>query len=118
MAKELSFSERFGREPSVLVRSPGRVNLIGDHTDYNLGYVLPAAIDRYTKLAAATRADRKLNVYSEMMGTGVEIDLDNPTGLLGENQHWSNFARGVAWWMQEHDYHPSGADLLVWGDLP
>ncbi len=116
--KELSFSERFGKEPSVLVRSPGRVNLIGEHTDYNLGYVLPAAIDRYTKLAASSRTDRKLNIYSETMGQGVEIDLDSSSGLVGETQHWANYMRGVAWWMEEHDYHPTGADILIWGDLP
>ncbi|MGA7731671.1 MAG: galactokinase [Chloroflexia bacterium] len=118
MAKDLSFSERFGKEPSVLVRSPGRVNLIGEHTDYNLGYVLPVAIDRYTKLAASPRADRKLNVYSETMGQGVEIDLDGVLDLMGESQHWANYVRGTAWWMEEHDYHANGADVLIWGDLP
>jgi galactokinase len=118
MARELSFSERFGREPSVLVRSPGRVNLIGEHTDYNLGYVLPVAIDRYTKLAAAQREDRKLNVYSETIGEGVEIDLESPIGLMGEAQSWGNYVRGAAWWLQEHDYEPTGADILIWGDLP
>ncbi|MEO5953928.1 MAG: galactokinase, partial [Chloroflexia bacterium] len=118
MAKELSFSERFGREPSVLVRSPGRVNLIGEHTDYNLGYVLPIAIDRYTKLAAAPRTDRKLNVYSETMGQGVEIDLDRSVGLAGESQNWANYVRGTAWWMEEHDYHAMGADILIWGNVP
>lgn len=118
MAKDLSFSERFGKEPTVLVRSPGRINLIGDHTDYNLGYVLPAAIDRYTKLAASPRTDRKLNVFSETVGSGTEIDLDGSMGLLGETQNWANYVRGVAWWLQEHDYHPSGADILIWGDLP
>ncbi len=118
MAKDLSFSERFGREPSVLVRSPGRVNLIGEHTDYNLGYVLPVAIDRHTKLAAAPRTDRKLNVYSETMGQGIEIDLDVHNGLVGENQNWANYVRGAAWWLEEHDYHTTGADMLIWGDLP
>jgi galactokinase len=118
MVRELSFSERFGREPSVLVRSPGRVNLIGEHTDYNLGYVLPVTIDRYTKLAATPREDRKLNVYSETMGEGIEIDLDSPMGLLGEAQDWGNYMRGAAWWLQEHDYEPTGADILIWGDLP
>jgi galactokinase len=118
MAKDLSFSERFGKEPSVLVRSPGRVNLIGEHTDYNLGYVLPLAIDRYTKLAASPRTDRKLNVYSETVGQGVEIDLDSSVGLMGETQHWANYARGAAWWLEEHDYHGGGADVLIWGDLP
>lgn len=118
MAKELSFSERFGREPGVLVRSPGRVNLIGEHTDYNLGYVLPTAIDRYTKLAAAPRTDRKLNVYSETTGQVVEIDLEKSLDLLGETQNWGNYVRGAAWWLEEHDYHASGADVLIWGDLP
>jgi galactokinase len=118
MAKELSFSERFGSEPSILVRSPGRVNLIGEHTDYNLGYVLPMAIDRYTKLAAAPRSDKKLNIYSETMGQSVDIPLDRHIGLIGEASQWSNYARGVAWWLEEHDYHANGADILIWGDLP
>jgi galactokinase len=118
MAKELSFSERFSKEPSVLVRSPGRVNLIGEHTDYNLGYVLPTAIDRYTKLAASPRTDRKLNVYSETMGQGLEIDLDGALDLLGEAHNWGNYVRGAAWWLEEHDYHAQGADVLIWGDLP
>src|SRR5215217_7046109 len=118
MAKELSFSEKFSREPSILVRSPGRVNLIGEHTDYNLGYVLPLALDRYTKLAAAARPDRMLNIYSETMGESVQIPLDSQLGLVGETAHWANYARGVAWWLEEHEYHPTGADILIWGDLP
>ncbi len=118
MAKELSFSERFGREPAVLVRSPGRVNLIGEHTDYNLGYVLPTAIDRYTKLAAAPRPDRKLNVYSETIGESIEIDLNGHLALMGETSDWGNYVRGAAWWLREHDYTPVGADVLIWGDLP
>src|SRR3978361_1415525 len=118
MARELSFSERFSREPSVLVRSPGRVNLIGGHTDYNLGYVLPVALDRYTKLAASPRKDRKLNVYSESIGEGIEIDLDTPPALLGEAHSWGNYVRGAVWWLQEHDYDPTGSDILIWGDLP
>ena len=118
MARELSFAERFGREPSLLVRSPGRVNLIGEHTDYNLGYVLPIAIDRYTKFAAAPRSDNRLNVYSETMGEGVEIDLDGTLALLGETSHWANYVRGTAWWMREQQFTPVGGDVLIWGDLP
>lgn len=118
MAKELSFAERFGKEPTHLVRSPGRVNLIGEHTDYNLGYVLPAAIDRYIKLAAAPRSDDTLNVYSETMGESVEIDLNGTLALLGESSHWANYVRGVGWWMREQQFAPVGADVLIWGDLP
>ena len=101
MKQELSFSQRFGREPTLIVRSPGRVNLIGEHTDYNQGYVLPAAIDRYTKLTAAPRSDNKLTVYSETMSDSVEIDLDGHLALVGEASHWSNYVRGVAWWLRE-----------------
>jgi galactokinase len=118
MGEELSFSERFGREPTILVRSPGRVNLIGEHTDYNLGYVLPTAIDKYTKLAAAPRPDRKLNIYSESMGESIEIDLDAHLALVGESSHWANYVRGAAWWLSERQYTPVGADMLIWGDLP
>jgi galactokinase len=118
VTRELSFAERFNREPAVLVRSPGRVNLIGEHTDYNQGYVLPAAIDRYTKLAAASRPDNKLVVHSETVGESIEIDLDEHLGLLGEASHWTNYVRGAVWWLREHDYAPLGADILIWGDLP
>jgi galactokinase len=102
----------------VLTRSPGRVNLIGDHTSYNLGYVLPTAIDRYTKLAAAPRSDRTLRVYSEAYQEQAEIDLDGHIGLLGEETHWANYVRGAVWWLREHDYNSVGADVLIWGDLP
>src|SRR5437868_961196 len=116
--RELSFAERFGREPALIARSPGRVNLIGEHTDYNLGYVLPAAIDRFTKFAAAPRTDNKLNVYSETIGESVEIDIEGTLALLGESSHWANFVRGAAWWLREQQFTPVGADILVWGDLP
>ena len=118
MAEAVSFADRFGREPTVLVRAPGRVNIIGEHTDYNQGYVLPAAIDRYNKLAAAPRSDRVLNIYSEAANEGVEIDLGGHFGLLGETYHWANYVRGAMWWLREHGYTLVGADVLVWGDLP
>jgi len=118
MDRDLSFSERFGREPKLLVRSPGRVNLIGEHTDYNLGYVLPVAIDKYVKLAAAPRTDNKVNVHSDTHKQSIEIDLEGTPGLLGDNAHWANHARGAVWWMREQQFTPVGADILVWGDLP
>src|SRR5437764_12977649 len=101
MKQDLSFANRFSREPTLIVRPPGRVNLIGEHTDYNLGYVLPAAIDRYTKLAAAPRSDDKLNVYSETMGESVEIDLNGTLALLVDSSHCANYIRGAAWWVRE-----------------
>ena len=58
------FATHFGHAPSMVVRAPGRVNLIGEHTDYNDGFVLPAAIDRATFIAAAPRSDRRVRVYA------------------------------------------------------
>ncbi|MFL5734274.1 MAG: galactokinase [Chloroflexia bacterium] len=118
MKQDLSFAQRFSREPTLIVRSPGRVNLIGEHTDYNLGYVLPSAIDRYTKLAAAPRTDNKLRIYSETMGESLEVDLEGHLGLVGDASHWSNYVRGVAWWLRDQQFTPIGGDVLVWGDLP
>jgi galactokinase len=118
MANDISFHERFSREPTVITRSPGRVNLIGDHTDYNMGFVLPFAIDKYTKLAAAPRTDRTLRIHSETAEETIEFKLDGHIGPLGEESHWGNYARGVAWWMAQQHYTPVGADVLVWGDLP
>ena len=79
------FREKFGGDPELWARAPGRVDLMGSHTDYNLGYVLPAAIDRYTKFAAAPRTDNKLNVYSETIGESVEIDIEGTLGRRAGN---------------------------------
>ena len=67
---------RFGRGPDLIVTSPGRVNLIGEHTDYNDGFVLPMAIDRTTVIAAGARGDRRVKLVSEGFGTG-GFDLDD-----------------------------------------
>ena len=71
------FGLRFGRRPLVS-RAPGRVNLIGEHTDYNDGFVMPAALDFSTLVAAAPREDRKIRVYSLFMDETREFDLDAP----------------------------------------
>lgn len=72
-----SFIRLYGTMPR-LFRAPGRVNLIGEHTDYNDGFVLPIAIDRETIVAAAARADRLLKVRSNSVSEPIEIDLDRP----------------------------------------
>lgn len=87
-----AFTELTGRSPSILVRSPGRVNLMGDHTDYNDGFVLPVAAEQATWFAAAARPDQTVRIRSLERGT-VEIDLSDlaPTGK------WFDYAAGTLW---------------------
>ena len=73
----VEFAYRFGRAPTVS-RAPGRVNLIGEHTDYNDGFVMPAALEFATLTAASQRPDRRLQVYSMIMDETREFDLDSP----------------------------------------
>jgi len=111
------FSSRFGRPPAHVVRAPGRVNLIGDHTDYNDGFVLPIAIDRATWVAAAPRADRRLHLLSEQM-SGEDIEVDPAVDGGGPRGHWSDYPRGVACVLRAASYPIGGADLLVASDVP
>jgi galactokinase len=91
-----AFESRFGGSPRWLVAAPGRVNLIGEHTDYNAGFVLPLAIERHTIIVAAPAGPNqhaRLHVQSEMTNSPVEIALDEPQ-RRGEPS-WSNYVRGV-----------------------
>ena len=110
-----SYGGRYGR-PARIFRAPGRVNLIGEHTDYNDGFVMPAAIDFATWVAVGPRPDRKLVAYSENMAEGAEFDLDasapQPRG------HWSDYVFGVAVMLEQAGQWLRGADLLILGDVP
>ncbi len=113
---EQIFHAIYGGEPVVVVRAPGRVNLIGEHTDYNDGFVLPAAIDRSIKFAGRKRADRLVRVHSVDFGAAVEFNLDD-IQKDGENS-WSNYIRGVSKYLEEDGHRLSGADLVFGGDVP
>ena len=109
------FYERYGRHARVY-RAPGRVNLIGEHTDYNQGFVMPAAIGLYCWLAIAARADRRLNVYSSNFCESVSVDLgDNGVTRRGD---WSDYVVGTARALEQNGYALSGADVLVHGEVP
>lgn len=99
-----------------LFRAPGRVNLIGEHTDYNDGFVMPAAIRFETLIAAGPRDDSKLRVYSEKFAEAQEWELNSiapgPTG------HWSDYVRGVAGVMQARGHKLRGANLVVHSTVP
>jgi len=118
--KALAIAERFravyGTDPRGIFRAPGRVNLIGEHTDYNDGFVMPAAIDFDTCSAIAERADRTLSIYSEQFQERVEFDLDQPLG--SPRKHWSDYIRGVAAILLEEGYPLKGASLLIDGQVP
>jgi galactokinase len=109
------FKSHFAGTP-VVYRAPGRVNLIGEHTDYNDGFVLPAAIGFYCWVAIAPRNDRKLVLYSENLNESVEADLDSlappPTGK------WYDYPFGVAWVLERAGNRLRGANLYISGEVP
>jgi len=109
------FREMFSVQPTVF-RAPGRVNLIGEHTDYNEGFVMPAAIDSYTSVAGAKREDRVLQVYSEHFDEKIGLRLDALEGP--PRGHWSDYVRGVAAVLEAAGHKLSGVNLIIHGDVP
>ena len=111
-----AFAKNFGREPHIVVRAPGRVNLIGEHTDYNDGFVLPVAIDRQVVVAAAARPDRIVRLHALDFGVQVSFSLDE----FGHDkeQRWSNYQRGVAWSLQEEGLDLVGLEAVITSDVP
>ena len=97
-------------------RAPGRVNLIGEHTDYNDGFVMPAAIDFYTWAKVSPREDRKLQIRSENYDDEIEIDLDDPN--IAPRRRWSDYLVGVAVMLERAGYRLRGARLEVRGEVP
>lgn len=110
-----AFRQNFEREPR-LFRAPGRINLIGEHTDYNDGFVMPAALDLSIWAAIAPRPDRRLRIRSLIMNEVVEFDLDNSAAQ--PRGDWSDYIRGVAILLQKAGYRLSGADLVLDGNFP
>lgn len=110
------FSETYDRYPSVIVKAPGRVNLIGEHTDYNEGFVLPIAIDRYTAILASKREDKKVRLYDLKYGESDEFDLDSIEHT--ELHRWSNYQRGIAKVLMDKGYKIGGMDAMIYGEVP
>ena len=103
-------------ELNGVFRAPGRVNLIGEHTDYNDGFVMPAALAFYTYVAAGPRTDCKLSVYSIDFDESREFDLADLAG--GPTGHWSDYVRGVAGVLQAEENAIRGANLVIKGEVP
>ncbi|MBE0592028.1 MAG: galactokinase [Gemmatimonadales bacterium] len=109
--------EVFRRQGAVSVAAaPGRVNLIGEHTDYNDGFVLPMAIDRYVAAAFAPNDRGSIRVHALRFRETLEIDLP-PRKAVGEG-HWTDYVAGVAWALAEAGLEVPGIDLAVAADLP
>jgi galactokinase len=109
------FVRFYGRQPRVF-RAPGRVNLIGEHTDYNGGFVLPMAIEREAGIAAAMRDDKRIRVHSTNLNESGEFDL-NFEGARKQGS-WLNFIEGVARILERKGFDLSGADLLITSSVP
>lgn len=109
------FKRRFGAAPAFLVRAPGRVNLIGEHTDYNDGYVLPMAINRAVWIVLQPRDDRRVVAYSLDRGTSIDFSLDH---IGDERVGWGDYVKGVAWALQEAGYRLQSWEGVVTGDVP
>jgi galactokinase len=110
------FVKCFGREPRWLVAAPGRVNLIGEHTDYNDGFVLPMAIERYTVIAADRHPGANVTVHSETTGETAEFGVRSP--VTRGDPPWSNYVRGVVAGFQWRGIKVPGFDAVIESSLP
>jgi galactokinase len=112
------FKKHFGAEPAHYFQAPGRVNLIGEHTDYNDGFVLPCAINYVTLVAVTPRSDDQVTViaadYDEQANT-FKLEPDLP---YDRTMPWSNYVRGVAWGLIRRGYPLRGANMVISGNVP
>jgi galactokinase len=108
------FNEKFGGKAEVF-RSPGRVNIIGEHTDYNEGFVLPAAIDKAIYAGISRREDQIIRLYSVEFGKSVEVST---VALKPSSEGWPNYILGVVDQMQKRGITVPGFDMVFHGDIP
>ena len=113
-----AFVSVFGSSPALAVQAPGRVNLIGEHTDYNDGFVLPCAIDYRTVICGSPRDDRQVQVVAvDYAGERDEFSLDKPMEPHA-TRLWANYVRGVVKYLQEAGHSIGGANLAISGNIP
>ena len=112
---EEKFKEKFGEAPQIIVQAPGRVNLIGEHTDYNDGFVLPMAIDRAVWIALRPRSDKRVEVTALDLEETAVFDL---TSLKNDTNSWVEYLKGMAWAMQNAGYVLNGWEGVFSGNVP
>jgi galactokinase len=111
----MEFTQRYGTKPRVF-SAPGRVNIIGEHTDYNGGFVLPMAIDRRTFVAIASREDSIVRVASVAMNDATQFKIGHPSDL--SMPQWAKYVAGVAWILNRRGLALNGADIMIDSDVP
>jgi galactokinase len=109
------FARLYGEPPALVIRAPGRVNLIGEHTDYNDGFVLPMAINRAVWIALRPRDDRRVVLHSLNFDEATTIDLD---ALANDDGGWVEYVKGVAYVLQSQGHALRGWEGVVAGDVP
>ena len=102
-------------EDPIIVCAPGRINLIGEHTDYNNGFVLPAAIDKAIYVAISKRSDKKIYLHAEEYNENYIAEVDN---LRQSKLHWSGYVLGVVEQLQRRNFSLTGLNIIVDGDVP
>ena len=114
---EQIFKQQFEMEPEVICYAPGRVNLLGDHTDYNDGFVLPAAIDVGTTIAASRRNDNQVVAFAE--GYSINVDCFSLENIaFSHEEMWRNYVRGTLKYLKESHTHFGGVNLAITGNVP
>jgi len=116
------FVNRYGRSPNLIVRAPGRVNILGEHVDYNDGFVLPAAINRAIYLAVSSNENDMVSLYACDFDQKVTFSFDD----LAQKQdmygnalfHWALYPAGVAWALREVGFNPIGIDAVIMSEIP
>lgn len=112
------FEASFGFKPVATVKAPGRVNIIGEHTDYNGGFVLPAAINYYTYIALAPREGRQIRLIAYNFDNhSIVVDVD-AVQQHDSNESWPNYVRGVVQELRKHGFKLAGGDLFIAGEVP
>jgi galactokinase len=110
------FAQQFNEAPSFVIASPGRINLIGEHVDYNRGFVLPAAIDKYMYVAVSKRNDHQIVLHAADIPQHYQTSLD--AALQPSNLGWPNYVLGVVDELKKNGHSISGFNILITGNIP
>jgi galactokinase len=110
------FAQQFNEAPLFVIASPGRINLIGEHVDYNSGFVLPAAIDKYMYVAVSKRNDNQIRLHATDLNQNYQTNLD--AALQPSSSGWPNYVLGVIDELRKDGHVVSGFNMLITGNIP